>query len=197
MLASLTLLVVMNGPVTDHREFKDQSKATAAPRLRGAVRVGANQDPSGGRQEICLALSGGTRWSIESCGTGAGFLAPASPAPDLAHFRIRYQAWSRALESGWLIAGVQAGFAELEWRGRSWLPFHLRGTPRFGNGGPFSRGIHPLGASSKLRTLSPCRDQRQSSVLSPCARACAPPIHLATKPQPKPRLGLLKDPLWG
>ncbi len=114
MLASLTLLVVMNGPVTDHREFKDQSKATAAPRLRGAVRVGANQDPSGGRQEICLALSGGTRWSIESCGTGAGFLAPASPAPDLAHFRIRYQAWSRALESGWLIAGVQGGFAELE-----------------------------------------------------------------------------------
>ena len=115
MLASLTLLAAMgSSPATEHREFKGQRQGTQRSPLRGSVRVGANQDRSGSRQEICLALSPFRRWSLETCGTGAGFLAPASPNPDLAHFRLRHDAWRRDLRSGWLVAGWQLGFAELE-----------------------------------------------------------------------------------
>ncbi len=151
MLATLTFLAAVHMPIDEHRRFKDRGETLRAPHLRAAVRVGANQDTDGSRQEICIGLAPSARWSLESCGTGAGFFGPASSGPDLAHFRLRYQAWSRSAGAGWLLADFQAGFAELE-IGDDDPGFH------FTSAGP--RGLETAGpsAGASLRWTQPLQN---------------------------------------
>ena len=150
MLLSLVFLAGLNTPLEDERQFDGRHRTTEAPRLRATVRVGASQEQSETRQELCLSVSPVTRWSLESCGTGAGFLSPTSASPDLAHFRLRYRAWSRNTQRGWLFAGLQAGFAELE-IGEDDPGFH------FSSVGP--RGLETAGpsAGASLRWTRPLR----------------------------------------
>lgn len=114
MLSQLLLLGLFFNPAPNERSFKDRSQASQPPRLRATVRAGASQEAGETRQELCLAISPLSRWALESCGTGAGFLAAHGSGPDMAHFRLRYRAMERPFQGGWVLLGLQAGFAELE-----------------------------------------------------------------------------------
>jgi len=88
-----------------------QPVPTEPPPSTVGFRMGSLPDGSG--TEMCLEIAA-SRWvSFESCGTGAGFLYPASGA-DLAHFRFKAPLGAWHTPIGWLVPQVHAGFAELE-----------------------------------------------------------------------------------
>lgn len=81
------------------------------PAHYGNLRIGPST--ATGRPVMCLELSPNARVSLESCGTGAGFMHH-DPGPEIAHFRghVRLTQWSTAM--GWLQPRVTAGFAEVQ-----------------------------------------------------------------------------------
>lgn len=86
-----------------------------APALRDYVnmRVGASQNLGNGHADICLEVSPLSFFTLESCGTGSGFLHK-DPVPELAHFRVNAVLADWKKGDYWFRPRVGAGFAELQ-----------------------------------------------------------------------------------
>lgn len=117
------------------------------PRHYGNLRVGASSATQNGRPELCLEVAPVSYLSIESCGTGSGFLHQ-DPQPELAHFRAKLKVADVSAGKIWLQPQILVGFAEMQ-IAEDVPGFDFRGT------GP--NGVATAGpeAGASLRTLIP------------------------------------------
>lgn len=88
----------------------DQELRTYVNIRAGAV---AAQTSSGRHPEICLEASPWAPLSLESCGTGSGFIHD-DPAPEMAHFRAHFKLADWTTGKTHLRPRVGAGMAELQ-----------------------------------------------------------------------------------
>ncbi|MDP2342990.1 MAG: hypothetical protein Q8O67_18685 [Deltaproteobacteria bacterium] len=87
----------------------------APPRTFVSLRGGFGNvpvDAVGARLQVCGEVAPLAFFSIESCGTGAGFLF--EPAPEIAHLRAKLRLTSWNTSAGWLEPQLALGFAELQ-----------------------------------------------------------------------------------
>jgi hypothetical protein len=121
----------------------------AAPRHYGNLRVGASSATQNNRPELCLEVAPLSYLSLESCGTGSGFLHQ-DPAPELAHFRGKLKVAEVKVGKAWVQPHLLAGFAELQ-IGEDVPGFNFRDT---GANGVSTAGAE---AGASLRTLFPSK----------------------------------------
>lgn len=111
----------------------------------GNLRAGVT--PRTQRPELCLEIAPLADLSLESCGTGSGFLHH-DPEPELAHFRGKYRLRSWTTSWGRIETHAALGFAELQIGDDS---------PGFQFGGTGSRGVETAGPEigGSVRVLLP------------------------------------------
>ncbi|GEL69657.1 hypothetical protein MVI01_14410 [Myxococcus virescens] len=140
-------------------EAAGEARAKAEPphttRNFGNLRVGGSTANGNGRPDLCLELSPVAFLSVESCGTGSGFLH-GDPEPEVAHFRAKLRLASFDVERwGTFQPFLAGGFAEAQ-VGRDDPGFQFKGTDRRRvatagpEGGLGLRFLRPLAAGFEL-----------------------------------------------
>ena len=95
-------------PVPEARKVED-----GAIRNHINLRGGAGSAGESGRPVICMQISATSRLSVESCGTGSGFLHD-DPSPEIAHFRLKWATHQWDIPNGRIDLQAGLGFAELQ-----------------------------------------------------------------------------------
>ena len=148
-----------------------------APRHYGNLRVGASSATQNNRPELCLEVAPLSYLSVESCGTGSGFLHQ-DPAPELAHFRTKLKVAELKLGKVWVQPQLLAGFAELQ-IGEDAPGFNFRGV---GANGVSTAGAE---AGASLRTLFPSKGGVEFVTEVSAAAAWLPHAEQLSLPQNK------------
>ena len=96
-------------------EFQLQEQKTESPVLRNYInmRMGVSSATTNGHPSLCLEVGLPNQLSIESCGTGYGFVH-RDPGIDFVHFRGKYSLFRSDLSRSVLSGQVGAGFAEIQ-----------------------------------------------------------------------------------
>ena len=76
-------------------------------------RMGTSSATTNGQPTLCLEGGLPNRWSVETCGTGTGFIHHQSGL-DLMHMRGKYELFERTIGESSLSTSIGAGFAEIQ-----------------------------------------------------------------------------------
>lgn len=79
-------------------------------------RMGASSATTNGQPTLCLEGSFSNRWSVESCGTGYGFVHQ-DPGIDFVHVRGKLSLFNQTVGGSQVRGSVGAGFAEVQTAG--------------------------------------------------------------------------------
>ena len=79
-------------------------------------RMGASSATTNGHPTLCLEGAFSNRWSVESCGTGYGFVHH-DPGVDFVHVRGKLDVFNQAVGGSQVRGSVGAGFAEVQTAG--------------------------------------------------------------------------------
>ena len=89
-------------------------------------RMGASSATTNGQPTLCLEGGLPNRWSIETCGTGTGFVHQETGV-DFMHMRGKYDLFERSIGDSNLSTSIGAGFAEIQVSNDE-LGFQFNGT---------------------------------------------------------------------
>ncbi len=135
--ALLVFAWLVLGPTPDFAHAQDaviQTKPVVQAKPQGQrnyvnLRAGvtAAETSSGRRPNICLEVAPLAQLSVETCGTGNGFLHE-DPEPEMAHFRAHWRLSEYEWNDAWLYPRIGGGFAELQ-VGADKPGFHFTSAP--------------------------------------------------------------------
>lgn len=112
-------------------------------------RMGASSATTNGQPTLCLEGGLPNRWSLETCGTGTGFIHQQSGV-DFMHMRGKYDLFERTIGDSSLSTSIGAGFAEIQVSNDE-LGFQFNGT----RNGIETSGPEISGSAQWLIPLSP------------------------------------------
>ena len=119
-------------------------------------RMGASSATTNGQPTLCLEGGLSNRWSIETCGTGTGFVHQETGV-DFMHMRGKYDLFERSIGDSSLSTSIGVGFAEIQVSNDE-LGFQFNGT---------KNGIETSGpeVSGSAQWLIPLSSNGQSELI--------------------------------
>ena len=93
--------------------LQDQNSEQSVVRTHINMRMGVSSATTNGHPTLCLEVGLPQQFSIESCGTGYGFVH-RDPGIDFVHFRGKYTLFSTHFAHSLVTGQVGAGFAEVQ-----------------------------------------------------------------------------------
>ncbi len=147
------LILISIAPLYAKQQAQGRTSADVVQSNQINLRMGISTATSNGQPTICVEGALFSDLSIESCGTGYGFVHQ-EPGTDFVHFRGKWSLYTQQFAQGLLSAQIGGGFAELQLAADE-LGFHFRGTGAgIETAGPeISTSIQWLRASSKKSEL--------------------------------------------